>query len=193
MGGEINPEVYIEYKGVKVYFCCWGCDDKFLAEPEKYIPKLPEAVQQRIRAAERRDALRAELGQTTCPVTGEPVDPSIWINFKGTPVHFAAPAAVGTFMSDSLSYIGKLPKVMRQRIGRAEAGETVGEDTPSPWQQTDCPVMGNPINPASYVDYRGVRVFFCCPGCDKQFLDEPEKYLDQLPAAIATHIREGGE
>ena len=52
MGGEINPEVFIEYKGVKVYFCCWGCDDKFLAEPEKYIPKLPKAVRERIRAAE---------------------------------------------------------------------------------------------------------------------------------------------
>jgi YHS domain-containing protein len=51
MGGAINPEVYIEYKGVKIYFCCWGCDDKFLADPEKYIPKLPESVQEKIAKA----------------------------------------------------------------------------------------------------------------------------------------------
>ena len=55
MGGEINPEVFIEYRGVKVYFCCWGCDDKFLAEPEKYISKLPLIVQERIRAAKETD------------------------------------------------------------------------------------------------------------------------------------------
>ena len=55
MGNAINPDVFIEYKGVKVYFCCWGCDDKFRAEPEKYIPKLPKAVQERIRAREAGD------------------------------------------------------------------------------------------------------------------------------------------
>lgn len=51
MGGEINPEVFIEYKGVKVYFCCWGCDDKFLAQPEKYIPKLPAAIRAKLARA----------------------------------------------------------------------------------------------------------------------------------------------
>ncbi|MFH1748275.1 MAG: efflux RND transporter periplasmic adaptor subunit [Planctomycetota bacterium] len=56
MGGEINPEVFIEYKGVKVYFCCWGCDDKFLAEPEKYIPKLPKAIRAKLISASAEEA-----------------------------------------------------------------------------------------------------------------------------------------
>ena len=42
MGGPINKEIFIEYKGKKVYFCCGGCDDVFLKEPEKYLPKLPQ-------------------------------------------------------------------------------------------------------------------------------------------------------
>lgn len=42
MGGPINREVFIEYKGKKVYFCCGGCDDVFLKDPEKYISKLPQ-------------------------------------------------------------------------------------------------------------------------------------------------------
>jgi Cu(I)/Ag(I) efflux system membrane fusion protein len=42
MGGPINKEVFVEYKGKKVYFCCGGCDDLFLKEPEKYLPKLPQ-------------------------------------------------------------------------------------------------------------------------------------------------------
>ncbi len=42
MGGKINKEVFIEYKGKKVYFCCPGCETEFLKEPEKYIKKLPQ-------------------------------------------------------------------------------------------------------------------------------------------------------
>ncbi len=42
MGGKINQEFYTEYQGKKVYFCCPGCEEKFLAEPEKYLDKLPQ-------------------------------------------------------------------------------------------------------------------------------------------------------
>ncbi|MHC4257031.1 MAG: YHS domain-containing protein [Planctomycetota bacterium] len=42
MGNPINKEVFIEYKGKKVYFCCPGCDEKFTADPEKYLGKLPQ-------------------------------------------------------------------------------------------------------------------------------------------------------
>ena len=42
MDGPINKELYTEYKGKKVYFCCSGCKDKFEKEPEKYLSKLPQ-------------------------------------------------------------------------------------------------------------------------------------------------------
>jgi YHS domain-containing protein len=42
MGGKINKSVFIEYKGKKVYFCCPGCIDKFKANPEQYVAKLPQ-------------------------------------------------------------------------------------------------------------------------------------------------------
>ena len=42
MGGPINKEIYTEYKGKKVYFCCAECKGKFEKEPEKYISKLPQ-------------------------------------------------------------------------------------------------------------------------------------------------------
>ena len=40
MGGEINPDVYIDYQGKRIYFCCPGCDETFLANPEKYLEKM---------------------------------------------------------------------------------------------------------------------------------------------------------
>jgi Cu(I)/Ag(I) efflux system membrane fusion protein len=59
MGNPIQEDVFIEYKGVKVHFCCWGCDKKFKAEPEKYIPNLPPNIQKRIREAEADEKERS--------------------------------------------------------------------------------------------------------------------------------------
>ncbi|MHC4156139.1 MAG: YHS domain-containing protein [Planctomycetota bacterium] len=42
MGQAINKDVFVEYKGKKVYFCCAGCEQKFNADPEKYVAKLPQ-------------------------------------------------------------------------------------------------------------------------------------------------------
>ncbi|MBN1816272.1 MAG: efflux RND transporter periplasmic adaptor subunit [Sedimentisphaerales bacterium] len=42
MGNPIDETVFTEYQGKKVYFCCPGCIDTFLAEPDKYLAKLPQ-------------------------------------------------------------------------------------------------------------------------------------------------------
>jgi len=46
--------------------------------------------------------------------------------------------------------------------------------------QATCPVTGNPINKAVYTDYKGKRVYFCCPDCIANFSKNPEKYLKVL-------------
>ncbi len=51
MGNEIVEDVYTDYLGVRIYFCCPPCIAKFNADPDQYIPKLPEQLQARIRAA----------------------------------------------------------------------------------------------------------------------------------------------
>ena len=40
MGGKINKDVYTDYKGERIYFCCEGCIPGFQKDPEKYIKKL---------------------------------------------------------------------------------------------------------------------------------------------------------
>jgi len=41
-GMKIDKNVFTEYKGKKIYFCCTDCKAKFEADPEKYIAKLPQ-------------------------------------------------------------------------------------------------------------------------------------------------------
>ena len=45
MDAPVNKEFYTEYQGKKVYFCCPGCEDVFLKNPEDYLDKLPQFQQ----------------------------------------------------------------------------------------------------------------------------------------------------
>jgi len=48
-------------------------------------------------------------------------------------------------------------------------------------EQTTCPIMGTAINKALFTEYKGKKVYFCCPGCEEKFKAEPEKYIVKLP------------
>jgi len=40
--GKISKEIYTDYKGQRIYFCCTGCDAEFKKDPEKYLQKMKE-------------------------------------------------------------------------------------------------------------------------------------------------------
>jgi YHS domain-containing protein len=42
MGGKVNKDVYADYKGQRVYFCCASCIEVFKKDPEKYLQMLKE-------------------------------------------------------------------------------------------------------------------------------------------------------
>lgn len=45
MKGPINKDIFTEYEGKKVYFCCDACKQKFEEEPEEYLAELPQFKQ----------------------------------------------------------------------------------------------------------------------------------------------------
>jgi len=42
MGGKINKDIFVEYQGKKVYFCCADCKEEFQKDSQKYLAKLPQ-------------------------------------------------------------------------------------------------------------------------------------------------------
>jgi len=42
LGNKIDPNIYTEYRGKKVYFCCAKCKAAFEANPERYLDRLPQ-------------------------------------------------------------------------------------------------------------------------------------------------------
>ena len=42
MGGAIDKNVYVDYQGKRIYFCCPACVPQFNQDPEKYLKKMAE-------------------------------------------------------------------------------------------------------------------------------------------------------
>ncbi|MGB8992697.1 MAG: YHS domain-containing protein [Desulfobaccales bacterium] len=42
LAGNIDRNIYVDYQGKRIYFCCAGCDQEFKQNPEKYMKKLEE-------------------------------------------------------------------------------------------------------------------------------------------------------
>ena len=52
---------------------------------------------------------------------------------------------------------------------------------PAPATNTVCPVLGGKVTPGKSpkVVVRGQEYYLCCPGCDKNLLADPDKYLEK--------------
>lgn len=42
MGYTPNKELYTDYQGKRIYFCCASCPEEFKKDPEKYLQKLKD-------------------------------------------------------------------------------------------------------------------------------------------------------
>lgn len=109
--------------------------------------------------------------------------------FSGELTSAAVPVA-GEDEGSQLWYCSMHPQIIREGLGLCPicemdpvTTESLGYVAAEPAEQLPpmCPVMGGPIDPNVYVEYEGKRVYFCCQGCDDQFLADPERYLDKRP------------
>lgn len=53
-----------------------------------------------------------------------------------------------------------------------------------------CPVQGEEVDPeAPTTEYNGKTIGFCCPGCDKKFKKDPERYMKNLSEDGTTFLK----
>ena len=103
---QVDSKVFTEYKGTKVHFCCKGCIDKFLADPDKYRAALANSY----------------TYQVKCPVTGEDIDPQARVGR----IYFCCKSCDKKFSSN----IDKYAPNLEAQGYRFDAGE-MKHDTPS--------------------------------------------------------------
>ncbi|MFC1495153.1 YHS domain-containing protein [Thermodesulfobacteriota bacterium] len=96
MGGEIDKNVYTDYQGQRIYFCCESCKKTFAENPEKYLDKI------------QKDKVLLESVQKKCPVMGGDIDKEVFIDYKGRRIYFCCAGCEEKFMKDPEKYLNKL-------------------------------------------------------------------------------------
>ncbi len=96
MGNEINKEVYLDYQGQRVYFCCPGCPANFKKDAEKYMEAMAE------------QNILLESVQKACPVSGEPINKEIYSDYKGRRVYFCGKGCQTAFQATPEAFLKKL-------------------------------------------------------------------------------------
>lgn len=93
----------------------------------------------------------------------------------------------GAFKLDSSLQIQGQPSLMAPGSGAAPVA------APAPRPQTLCPIMGGKIDKTQYADHQGLRIYFCCGGCEAEFAKDPDKHIAAMRAAGIEPERLPGE
>jgi YHS domain-containing protein len=88
---------------------------------------------------------------------------------------------IGTVIALAAILLGLIALNGCKKKSEPAAPSAAGEAVSAAIEQTTCPVMEGAVNKAIFTEYKGKKVYFCCPGCKEQFEKEPEKYLAKLP------------
>ena len=102
----VFPEmsVAVAVGGVKVKVCCPGCARKLAG----------------LKGDKKVAAVFASLGkgfslQTTCPVSGKPIDPIYVVTFRKQKVWFCCPKCNKAFLANPEKYVARLPQLKTRK------------------------------------------------------------------------------
>ncbi len=112
MGGKINPELYVDVDGRRVYVCCAGCTAAILKEPAKYIAKVDEHISAR---------------QQTCPVMeGNKVDRKLFVAHQGRKIYVCCRGCLPKVEADPAGYLKKVDAQIAAQ-GQEKTGAVKGK------------------------------------------------------------------
>ena len=97
-GEKIDKEVYVDYEGSRVYFCCASCKEPFLKKPSSFLSELKEkgVVLE-----------KTPNPQTHCLVMGGEINRQVFVDHNGKRIFFCCPGCVENFKSDPEGYLKK--------------------------------------------------------------------------------------
>lgn len=149
---------FVEMKdGSKVYFCCENCPKAYEKDPKKFAIK-----------ANRQLLETHQVVEVACPLTGKPLNKAAKANIGHAEVTFCCEKCLAKFE--------KADEDAKLKLAFSPAALKKGFTN-----QTKCPVSGKDISPEHSVEYKGEKVYFCCPNCPGPFEKDPTKFVAKLP------------
>ena len=113
MGGKINPALFVEQNGERIYMCCPGCKKKIGDNFGTFSKKLKA----------EGTALKV---QTVCPVMGRPIDRDLFVEQGGERIYTCCKACIAKVKADfpkvreGLLAKGIAPQPVKQAKGEAD-------------------------------------------------------------------------
>lgn len=100
--------------------------------------------------------------KATCPVSGQPVDETKFVEYKDAKVYFCCGNCPGAFKKDTAKFAAK---ANHQLVGTKQ------------FAQKACPLSGGKLNADKTVEIGDVKVGFCCENCQGKVAaaKEPEQ------------------
>lgn len=176
-----NKDVKAVMFGRTVYFCCAGCLEDAKKSPAMYVKKTHKEQLVAIKGAKPTEhgdhhAMaqdKAAGGETkflgkgdgieTCPVTGEPVNKNLKVEFDGKTFYVCCEGCADTVKKNPSAYLkGVAAKVAF--LGKGDGVET-------------CPVTGEAVNKNLKHEANGQTFYVCCDGCADTVKKNPAAYL----------------
>jgi YHS domain-containing protein len=87
-GGPVSEKYRVEYNGQYVYVCCEGCVNEFKKNPETFVAKMSKEERELIKTNE------------VCPVSGEPIVKTKFVEFEGRKVYFCCDGCIEKYKKD---------------------------------------------------------------------------------------------
>ncbi len=134
----VDREICDRFRGRWVYFSTEDAKKQFLAEPGKFADGLSKQWSLDV-------PLRV---QVLCPVTGDAIDPTVFVGKGLKTIYFASDDAKREWEKDSQRFIERL-------------------DRECYTFQTRCAACGNMIVPSAKKSLDGHMLYFCCMGCPR--------------------------
>ena len=156
LGSKANPNLYVDYDGLRMYVCCGGCFASMQKDPAKLYA---EGVEKKATFSESlfdpisHNRIQADKAEASS-------------DYKGVRYYFKSNDEKAKFDASPKTF-AVVPKkeslvcaVSKEKIGSyAEAG--------------------------GYADYKGVRYYFCCGDCPTEFAKDPAKYAAAVKDKVA--------
>jgi YHS domain-containing protein len=96
----IDPALYVDVRGKRVYTCCKGCIAQVKGNPDKYIKRLEDQGVVLEKAP--------VISQTVCPVMGGAINKAQYADVKGKRIYVCCPGCIDKIKADPDKYIKQL-------------------------------------------------------------------------------------
>ena len=101
-GGAIDKSQYVDADGKRIYVCCPGCLDKVRKNPAQFIKQLES------QGITLDKAPTAAVPQTKCPVMGENIDKSQYVDADGKRIYVCCPDCISKVKANPEKYIKEM-------------------------------------------------------------------------------------